>query len=571
MNRTIHARSRDPRPLLEKYKRERGRYDRLAKLVAQFLEWRVQEIFPDARLRVLHVTESRAKSLESLDRNLRARRYKENVLERIGDLAGARLIFHFEDDLETFCSTARFSEWFGKYSGDHLRHVSGELDRKGRRQDLPGYDSFHVPVCVTPNTGFWRSLEKHDQQLFNGLYCEVQLRTIVRHAWAEAEHDLRYKLKRLRRIQLTEEQNHMFRRLADDVKDIDGQLKTLKGQISGLIQTLEGEKPTRVTSWEYLEPVSPPAYQIGGVKYDYEVLHMSVPGRGRDTVLKIDEFHTMFDLDSAMLSALDVHQFKQKMWARLKAKEPAFMATIHYDTVVVRALGWDDRNKTIKVQPARYSDQVVTNHKKALLTMIPGRRRVVRELAYDKKGKLLSLQLSPLSNTMGVACVVTVDNGRYWVIALRSQSLAFDPGTWGCPVSGALEWTELGYWDRRDFEGWFKAGMAREFEQELHYGAKLEDLHYLGFARELGRAGKPQVFFYLDVKDLSCNDLQSLWRTYSSPSSEYQEVATLDTEAVLDLVSADQHRVQKHIKGAGLNEELRMNLALALQYLGRLH
>ena len=154
----------------------------------------------------------------------------------------------------------------------------------------------------------------------------------------------------------------------------------------------------------------------------------------------------VFSVDSTMQGLFNLESYKREMWRLLKSDEPEFMSSIRYDTLVVRVCDWDETERAITVQPALYSDQVVTNHQQTLGKRVPGdsRKRVVEDLAYDKAGRLLGFNQSPLSNTVGIACVIQLEE-RYWVAALRSKTVAFDPGMLGCSASGALMWTEIGF------------------------------------------------------------------------------------------------------------------------------
>ena len=556
--------------LLELYKEKRWIYGHLAERVAQFLKWKVEEIFSGSTLPVLHLVQNRAKSLDSLKKNLEASVYASASLDQIHDLAGVRVIFHFEDDLLAFCDDrARFGGWFGKYSSDNLRRITGSLTPSGRQEDVPGYDTYHLPLCIARTTAFWESLKEHDRNHLEGLHCEVQLRTILRHAWAEAEHDLRYKVKKLTSYPLTEQQERLFVLLAAGVEDTDNKLVDIKDELIDVLRILEPAPTPPFKWWRYQEPPWKSAFRVGSVGYHYEKLHVPPAGCGMDSGLKIEEVNTLFDVDATMQAATTVDRYKQRMWEKLKIEEPQFVNSIHYDSSVVRVCGWKPEPPTVRLQAAHYSDQVVTNHKRALSKTIPGLEdvgRKVSDLARDDCGELRPFESSPLSNTVGVACVVRLER-QFWVAALRSSSVAFEPSSWGCPVSGALEWSEIECWAPRDFDGWFRGGMAREFVEELGLRVKPADMHYLGFFRELGRAGKPQVFFYIDLEEYSCNHVQSRWRTYKSPSSEYQELEFFSTEAALEIVSADEDKIQRHIGSARLAEELRMNLVLALQYL----
>jgi hypothetical protein len=130
-----------------------------------------------------------------------------------------------------------------------------------------------------------------------------------------------------------------------------------------------------------------------------------------------------------------------------------------------------------------------------------------------------------------------------------------------------LEWNELGHWRGRDFADWFKGGMARELEEEIGYKVDPSQFEFLGFARELGRAGKPQLFFFLDIRDMSVAELKSMFHTYTSPESEFAGLETISMEDARKLVSSDATVVHEVAGTSDVSDELRFNLALALEFL----
>ena len=549
------------------YRDHRWFHARLAKLVSQFLEWRVEQQLGQSGLPVLAKVIHREKSVLSLRRRLErltAAERSEIIREQYGDLAGARVVFYFHNDLERFSSQAAvFESWFGRYSRDHL-------DEKGRKAELTkrakahGYRAFHFPVRVTAHSEFWEYLNNIDRKFLEDLYCEVQLRTALQDAWAETEHDLRYKVDRATETTASQDEDDTFDTLAATLKDADIKLDALRDDFEKYRKKRTSDRSPQEIVWTYQLPLQETSAVINGIHYAYELLHERSRKSGSADPFTIIQSTELFDVDLVMEHVISVKNYKLQMWERLQKEEPQFIASITYDGMAVRATDWHPESRTLHVQLAAYSDQVVTNHKRALEQPIPGNpKRKVRELSLDAEGALLPFIESPLSNTIGVACVARVED--YWMIGLRSSAVAFDPGTWGCSSSGALNWTELGAWDRRDFNGWFKEGIIREFEEEIGFTPEAKNVHYLGFAREFGRAGKPQIFFLVDVQS-RCDRLESIFRTYRTATSEYQRVSFLNAFKARALISNSQELVQSVAGEFGVSEELRFNLALALKH-----
>lgn len=134
----------------------------------------------------VHSIDHRGKSIESFgqksaraaDDNPNRPKYAD-PLRQITDLAGARIITYFTS------TEARV---------DPIIYDQFEVIEKTDRSELLqqeerlGYHSIHYLVKLKENR---RGLPEYAR--FDGLVAEVQVRTILQHAWAEIEHDIQYK------------------------------------------------------------------------------------------------------------------------------------------------------------------------------------------------------------------------------------------------------------------------------------------------------------------------------------------------------------------------------------------
>jgi ppGpp synthetase/RelA/SpoT-type nucleotidyltranferase len=100
-------------------------------------------------------------------------------LRDITDLAGVRVITFFPRAIEDVERAIR-SEFEVVEKDDK----GDALDREERF----GYDSVHFLVRLRPASG-----TPEHRARYAGLTGEIQVRTILQHAWAEIEHDIRYK------------------------------------------------------------------------------------------------------------------------------------------------------------------------------------------------------------------------------------------------------------------------------------------------------------------------------------------------------------------------------------------
>lgn len=550
------------------------RYQKFSRATKQFLAWKFLDTFDQGRLPILQNAEHRAKTYKSLERNLVAGVYDKGTPKtspaEVDDLAGARIVCYFEDDLVSFCQRDKIAELFGTTAGDSLIDFRAD-----------GYRSFHFVVLGGEPCVFWNSLRAHDRSAFSGLRCECQARTVIQHAFGETNHELNYKYELLTGQRLDRKSLSAWRAAGKRLQRVDDAIRDLKAQWSMHPVFNESESQSREIKYDSPQLIAGVWESLRGVRFPYVMLPETI---GRQ--FHIQEEDVLFDIDPLVASINGQDRYKRTMWEYLEKVEAENLATITYDTMVPRVCGVSSSNGevTVTVQPAFYSDQVVSNHKFALDKKLAEGHRSMREMAFDENGALLPFSESPLSNTLGTSVVIRTRDQK-WVLSHRG-AVAFDPGTLGTSASGAVEWNELGLWGDRDFDSWFKGGMLRELGEELGVdtiaqgvGRSItERLVFLGLGRELGRAGKPQLFFFLDETEKDFNDLREMWLIYADSVvkkdgqlPEFKDVVGATQDQVDRLLSADASVVLESIRdigvAKGVSEELRMNLALALDYL----
>ena len=124
-----------------------------------------------------------AKEASHLKPKLEARGLLDSssIEDEIKDLAGARLIFYTNTDVERFLNSRVIPENF-EVHGDQTRiHHPTEENANHR------YQAIHYTVSLN---GARTTLVEYAK--FKGLRCEVQIQTILIHAWAETSHDITY-------------------------------------------------------------------------------------------------------------------------------------------------------------------------------------------------------------------------------------------------------------------------------------------------------------------------------------------------------------------------------------------
>jgi len=136
----------------------------------------------------LHLWEiqSRAKSPKSLESKLRNRGiFACSTLEsEIKDLAGCRLIFYSNDDADRFLKSGIVSSNFDVDWDNSTIHEPVEETEDANKL----YRANHFLVSLKADRTVLPEYSKH-----SGLRCEIQIQTILNHAWSETGHDVIYK------------------------------------------------------------------------------------------------------------------------------------------------------------------------------------------------------------------------------------------------------------------------------------------------------------------------------------------------------------------------------------------
>jgi len=176
---------------------------------------------------------SRIKTFESFNDKIVRKNY-ENPFEDIEDFVGVRIVLYYQDEVELVAKVID-DEFDTKTSEDK----SSELDT-----DKFGYRSYHKIVTI-PEA--W--LETPNYRGLDNIKCEIQIRTILMHAWAEIEHKLQYKNE----ASVPTELKRKLFRLSAKLEEADEQFQELRNQASAYRESLPKEFQNKSTKKEELE------------------------------------------------------------------------------------------------------------------------------------------------------------------------------------------------------------------------------------------------------------------------------------------------------------------------------
>lgn len=162
---------------------------------------------------IFHQISARTKDFESLSKKIDKKQGKYNSLNEITDLVGIRIITYLESEVDLVSELIK-----KEFKEDELNSI----DKRILKTDQFGYKSLHI-VCSLNDS---RS-KLSEYSSYKELKCEIQIRSILQHAWAEIEHDLGYKGK----SSIPDEYKRDFNRLAALLETADKGFDRLKKEL----------------------------------------------------------------------------------------------------------------------------------------------------------------------------------------------------------------------------------------------------------------------------------------------------------------------------------------------------
>jgi ppGpp synthetase/RelA/SpoT-type nucleotidyltranferase len=177
----------------------------------------------------VHTVTHRIKSRASLERKLGDKGDKYQSLDDLHDLLGVRVITYFPDEVDRVAELVQ-----AEFEVDHEHSVD---KRALLDPDRFGYLSLHY-ICALDGTR--AELKEHAR--FTGQRFEIQIRSILQHAWAEIEHDRGYQttaaIPRILR--------RRFSRLAGLLELADAEFQALRDEASSYREHVGETPPSQV-------------------------------------------------------------------------------------------------------------------------------------------------------------------------------------------------------------------------------------------------------------------------------------------------------------------------------------
>ena len=161
--------------VMKQYDNEKNRYQNFGNAV----EYLLKTLLFNADIEYNAIT-YRVKERESLSRKIDSKGNKYRDLSELTDIVGIRIITYYADDVDKIANIVE-----REFDVDKENSID---KRKSLEPDRFGYCSVHYVVGIHS-----KRLALREYLAYKGLKCEIQIRSILQHAWAEIEHDLGYK------------------------------------------------------------------------------------------------------------------------------------------------------------------------------------------------------------------------------------------------------------------------------------------------------------------------------------------------------------------------------------------
>lgn len=215
--------AQDSDEIVREFSKQRRLYEDFERKISEL----IQELLRGAGI-VVHSVSSRTKKSDSLSDKLKLK--PANSLVEITDLVGVRVITHFPEDVDAAGSVIE-----GALKIDTNNSVD---KRKLLDPDRFGYLSLHYVVSLDDVRA---RLAEYTR--FARLKCEIQVRSILQHAWAEIEHDLGYKAS----VEVPATIRRRFFRVAGLLEIADQEFSQLKNDLTKYRESLKDIRAERMS------------------------------------------------------------------------------------------------------------------------------------------------------------------------------------------------------------------------------------------------------------------------------------------------------------------------------------
>jgi len=169
---------------LEDYKQKIELYRKFADTVCDILHIAINS----TKLNKVHYISCRPKDLKSLKNKIQKDKYqeknKDKIEDFITDLAGCRIVFYHDSDINRFRNSGIIE---ANFEIDPKRSLE-YLPERGKRTAEDYYKGIHYIVKLKENR---TNLPEYSK--FKDLFCEIQLHSALNNVFSQVSHDITYK------------------------------------------------------------------------------------------------------------------------------------------------------------------------------------------------------------------------------------------------------------------------------------------------------------------------------------------------------------------------------------------
>ena len=205
--------------VLTQYDQQRKKYERFAREV----EHQLRCILEEEGI-VCNAITSRVKERDSLTQKIDVKSDKYKSLSEVTDIAGIRIITYYDSDVERAAKIVEREFCVDKENSINKREALGP--------EKFGYCSVHYVVSMNEDR-----LKLPENRGYAGIKCEIRIRTVLQHAWAEIEHDLGYKSE----IDIPKDIRRSFSRLAGLLEVADKEFQEIRDFLETYREKVEAE------------------------------------------------------------------------------------------------------------------------------------------------------------------------------------------------------------------------------------------------------------------------------------------------------------------------------------------
>lgn len=209
--------------LVTDYKQSKSNYDELSKKLSTLIE----ELLKEKGIQCHSIT-NRSKEVESFKKKISNPEKNYVDLKDITDLCGIRIITYFSDDVDNVASIIE-----KEFSIDKINSID---KRHGNDPDRFGYLSLHYVAKLNNKRETLTEYKKYKDLKF-----EIQIRSILQHAWAEIEHDIGYKSE----LSLPSEFRRRFARVSGLLEIADNEFNELRSNLTKYKKAIDKNLPLK--------------------------------------------------------------------------------------------------------------------------------------------------------------------------------------------------------------------------------------------------------------------------------------------------------------------------------------